>query len=72
MAAAVFPPDTAKRIVIVSDGNETAGDAVAEAKRVTSADIAIDVVPLDYSYAHEVQVTNLWAPPMARIEPWSI
>jgi uncharacterized membrane protein len=67
MAAAVFPPDTAKRIVVISDGNETAGDAVAEAKRVTSADIAIDVVPLDYSYAREVQVTNLWAPPMARV-----
>ena len=48
MAAAVFPPDSAKRIVIVSDGNETTGDALAEAKRVTAADIGIDVVPLDY------------------------
>jgi hypothetical protein len=67
MAAAVFPPDTAKRIVILSDGNETGGEALAEAKRVSSADIGIDVVPLDYSYAREVQVTNLWAPPMARV-----
>jgi uncharacterized membrane protein/Mg-chelatase subunit ChlD len=67
MAAAVFPPDTAKRIVILSDGNETGGEAMAEAKRVSSADIGIDVVPLDYSYAREVQVTNLWAPPMARV-----
>ena len=67
MAAAVFPPDSAKRIVIVSDGNETSGDALAEARRVTAADIGIDVVPLDYSYSHEVQVTNLWTPPLARV-----
>ncbi len=67
MAAAVFPPDTARRIVIVSDGNETTGDALAEARRVTAADIGIDVAPLEYGYAHEVQVTNLWAPPTARV-----
>jgi len=66
-AAAIFPPDTAKRIVIISDGNETAGDALAEVKRVAAAGIGIDVVPLDYSYTREVQVTSLWAPPMARV-----
>jgi uncharacterized membrane protein/Mg-chelatase subunit ChlD len=66
MAAAVFPPDTAKRIVILSDGNQTTGDALAEARRIRAADIGIDVVPLDYTYAHEVQVTNLWTPPLAR------
>ncbi len=67
LAAAVFPPDTAKRIVVLSDGNETTGDALAEARRVAAADIGIDVVPLDYGYNHEVQVTNLWTPPTARV-----
>lgn len=67
MAAAVFPPDSSKRIVILSDGNQTVGDAEAEAKRVAQAGIGIDVVPLDYVYDHEVQVTNLWAPPTARV-----
>jgi len=67
LAAAVFPPDSAKRIVILSDGNETAGDAAAEARRLAAADVGIDVVPLTYSYAHEVQIKNLWAPATARV-----
>lgn len=67
MAAAVFPPDSSKRIVILSDGNQTIGDAEAEAKRLAQAGIGIDVVPLDYHYDHEVQISNLWAPPMARV-----
>ncbi len=66
LAAAVFPPDRARRIVILSDGNQTAGDAVAEARRVAAAAIGIDVVPLDYRHDREIRITNFWAPARAR------
>ncbi len=67
MAAAVFPPDSAKRIVLLSDGRQNVGDAEAEAKRVAQAGIGIDTVPLDYQYDREEQITNLWSPPTARV-----
>ena len=66
MAMAIMPPDTAGRILLVSDGNETAGD-VREAARVAAANgIPVDVLALTYRYENEVVFRRLAVPTRAR------
>ena len=66
MAMAIAPPDTAVRILFVSEGNETAGD-LKEAARIAAANkIPIDVLPLRYKYDNEVIFKRLAAPTRAR------
>ncbi len=66
MAMAIAPPDTAVRILLVSEGNETAGD-LKEAARLAAANrIPIDVLPLRYQYDREVVFRRLAAPSKAR------
>ena len=66
MAMAIAPPDTATRILLVSEGNETAGD-LKEAARLAAANrIPIDVLPLRYRYDREVVFRRLAAPGKAR------
>jgi uncharacterized membrane protein len=66
MAMAIAPPDTAVRILLVSEGNETGGD-LKEAARIAAANkIPIDVLPLRYSYDNEVVFKRLAAPTKAR------
>ena len=66
MAMAIAPPNTASRILLVTDGNETAGD-IKEAARVAAANnIPIDVLPLAYRYDSEVVFRRLAAPAKAR------
>ena len=43
LAQACFPHDAAKRIVIVSDGNQNMGDALEQARALAEAGIGIDV-----------------------------
>jgi len=66
MALAIAPPDTATRILLVSDGNETSGN-LKEAARIAAANkIPIDVLPLRYQYDREVIFRRLDAPTTAR------
>ncbi len=66
MAMAIAPPDTATRIVLVSEGNETEGD-VKEAARTAAANrIPVDVLPLQYRYDGEVLFKRVAAPTHAR------
>lgn len=71
-AAALFPPDAARRLVLISDGNETEGDALDAARRLASTGagraggaIPVDVLPLSYRVHHEVMVEAVDAPPQA-------
>ena len=51
LAQASFPEDTAKRIVIVTDGNENLGDARTIARTLADDGIGIDVVPIELALA---------------------
>lgn len=62
LAMAAFPQGYMKRMVIYSDGNETRGSALEEAKSAQAAGIAVDVVPLKIGGAHEVLVREVTAP----------
>jgi uncharacterized membrane protein/Mg-chelatase subunit ChlD len=62
MAQATFPEDSAKRIVIVSDGNENLGEASGVARSLAEQGIGIDVVPVELAARGEVQVEKLVLP----------
>ena len=61
LALAMFK-DTAKRIVLLSDGNDNMGDVLAEAATAQAQGVAIDVVPLWYEHGNEVYVDRMVAP----------
>ena len=64
LALAMFPADTSKRIVLVSDGNETLDRALEAAAE--AAAVPIDVVPIVYALGDDVQVVRVEAPPTAQ------
>ena len=66
MALAIAPPDSAVRILLVSEGNETAGSLKDAAQTAAANNIPIDVLPLQYQYANEVVFKRLVAPTKAR------
>ena len=66
MAMAIAPPDTATRIVLISEGNETEGDLKEAARTAAANNIPIDVLPLRYQYESEVLFRRLAAPARAR------
>ena len=67
-ALAMFPDDTAKRVVLLTDGNQTDGDVTAEARTAVANGVAIDVVPLRYEHRNEIIVDKLQAPAYAHLD----
>ncbi|MHC5029044.1 MAG: vWA domain-containing protein, partial [Planctomycetota bacterium] len=66
MAMAIGPADTANRIIIASDGNETM-DNVLEAASIAAANgIPVDVLVLEYEHENEVIFERLVAPARVR------
>ena len=66
LAMASAPEDAALRIVLVSDGNETAGSVLAAAASAKAAGTPIDVYVVGYTHDSEVMMDNLIAPATAR------
>ncbi len=65
MAMALLPHDTAKRIVIVSDGNNNVGDVLAEIEAAAANGIGVDVLPMTYLHTSEVYLEKLYVPASA-------
>jgi Ca-activated chloride channel family protein len=55
------PPDSAARIVLLSDGVSTRGDALGEAALAAAAGVRIDVVPLDQRKLEDIRVVAVSA-----------
>ncbi|HUY89526.1 MAG TPA: VWA domain-containing protein [Pirellulales bacterium] len=66
LAQASFPEDTAKRIVIISDGRQNIGDALDQARGIADAGIGIDVQPIIYGSRSDVLVDKISRPPDVR------
>jgi len=67
LASAIFPAGTQQRIVLLSDGNDTSGEAQDAIAAAAARGIRLDVVtPADESAA-EVVVDAIDAPPGARV-----
>ncbi|HUX85726.1 MAG TPA: VWA domain-containing protein, partial [Chloroflexota bacterium] len=68
LATSLFPAQGAHRIVVLSDGQANAGDAVAEARQDSTRNVQIDVVPVNPPAAlHEVLVSSVSAPSYLRV-----
>ena len=61
-ALSMFPPDVSRRIVILSDGTATKGDAIARAQRAAVAGVDISYVPLFRAPTPDVRITAIDAP----------
>jgi len=82
LALAMFPAETAKRIVLISDGNETIGSALAAARTAAGrasegeaaqqaqalAGVPVDVAPVSYRVERDVQIVRVETPANARPE----
>src|SRR5439155_10987179 len=66
LAQASFPEDSAKRILVVTDGNENLGDARTVARTLADAGIGIDVVPIVLDSQSEIAVEKIALPPDIR------
>lgn len=66
LARTLIPPDATGRLVLISDGVETRGEALrAIEERAGRLRVPVDVVPLKFSIDQEVVVEELDAPPTA-------
>jgi len=65
LAELIFPPDAARRIVLISDGNENMGDSLRAARELSSTanPVRIDVAPVTYRVRNEVMIEAIDAPP---------
>lgn len=66
LALALKPVDSASRILLVTDGNETEGDVLHAASLAAANQIPIDVLPLRYTHDHEVLIERVIVPAQAR------
>jgi uncharacterized membrane protein len=62
LAQATLPADAAHRVVLLSDGEETRGDASAQVTLTARNDLELSVVPLSRGALPEVVVENLVVP----------
>ncbi|NLC67913.1 MAG: VWA domain-containing protein, partial [Clostridiaceae bacterium] len=61
-AQSVMPWDHRKRVVIITDGRENVGSALAQARQMKSKGYIIDVYPVSPDIGDEVQLENLIIP----------
>ncbi len=62
LGGAVLPEDARRRVVLVSDGRATRGDAAAEAQRLRDRGIAVDVFVVERDTGADVAVSGVDVP----------
>src|SRR5687768_5694015 len=67
LAAALFPDETQKRIVLVSDGNDTTGRGQSEAALAAARGVQIQTYVVGLGAADEVIVQRVHSPATARV-----
>jgi uncharacterized membrane protein len=67
LAAALFPDDAQKRIVLLSDGNDTTGSGQTEASLAAARGIRVETVVTGLDGRDEVVVERLTGPSTARL-----
>ena len=67
LSAAMLPAETQGRIVLISDGTMTEGNLSRILDEIKSRNIAVDVLPIQYEYEHEVWIERLELPQFVKI-----
>ncbi len=62
LAMAAFPQGFARRIVLVTDGNQNAGDLKEEIETARANGVVVDVLPLQYEHDNEVLFDRITVP----------
>ena len=62
IAQSAFPEGTARRVVIISDGNQNTGDALGIAQSMAQQGVGIDVVPIKLLASQDVAVDKVDIP----------
>jgi Mg-chelatase subunit ChlD len=62
LAQATFPEDSARRVVLISDGNQNLGDARGAARLMADAGTGIDVVPVRLAAQSETMIEKVSLP----------
>jgi Ca-activated chloride channel homolog len=62
LAADLLPADYRPRVVLLSDGQETTGDAVAQARLLRARNVEVDVVPLPTASGPEALIDSVSTP----------
>jgi Mg-chelatase subunit ChlD len=62
LGMALYPPGSARRMIILSDGAQTDGDAIDAAQVARSAGVDVIVVPFVFSSQNEAMVVSVDAP----------
>ena len=67
MSSAVIKEDVQGRIVLISDGVQTEGNLTRTLADLKARGIAVDVLPIDYSYNNEVWLERLDLPQQVKL-----
>lgn len=62
MALAAFPEGYARRMVIMTDGNQNVGDLTHEIEAAVASGVAVDVVPLEFQHKNEILFDRISVP----------
>ncbi|HEX9854679.1 MAG TPA: VWA domain-containing protein [Acidimicrobiia bacterium] len=65
-AAAVLPTEGSRRIVVLTDGVETSGDAREAAREISESGIAVDILTLETGRSSDALITRVDTPVTAR------
>jgi uncharacterized membrane protein len=63
LGTAAFPENGQKRLVVLTDGNENVGDAMASVLASRPLGVTVDVVPMGITRGNDVSVQKLSVPP---------
>jgi uncharacterized membrane protein len=63
LGTAAFPETGQKRLVVLSDGNENVGDALAAVLAAKPLGVSVDVLPMGVSRKNDVSVQKVQVPP---------
>lgn len=66
-ALALFPADTARRIVLITDGQENEGSMMNMSTSLQSQNVELAVLPMVWEVGEEVYVDNLTVPDTIRV-----
>ena len=67
LASALFPDDAQKRIVLLSDGNDTTGQGQAEAALAAARGVQVETKSIGLGATEEVLVERITAPSTSRL-----
>ncbi len=73
LALASFPEHSAKKIVLLSDGNETIGRAIEQAALIGANDVSIDTIPIASELPKEAMLDKMISPASVKVgEPFDL